>query len=93
MKSTKITAPEGYEIDRDKSTFDEIVFKEVDKEFARSWEELGDFDGYYLNGIGAHHNVADDSNKGLYATKAQAQSALAMAQLSQLMEEVNECQH
>ena len=46
MKSTKITAPEGYEIDRDKSTFDEIVFKEVKNEFAQSWEELGDIGAY-----------------------------------------------
>ena len=29
MKSVKITPPEGYEIDKDKSTFKEIVFKPV----------------------------------------------------------------
>lgn len=29
MKSVKITPPEGYEIDKDKSTFKEIMFKSV----------------------------------------------------------------
>lgn len=33
MKNIKITPPEGYEIDRDKSTFDEIVFKEIKVEY------------------------------------------------------------
>ena len=29
MKSIKITPPEGYEVDKDKSTFKEIVFKPI----------------------------------------------------------------
>ena len=31
MKELKITAPEGYEIDKEKSSFEKIVFKEVEK--------------------------------------------------------------
>ena len=39
MKELKITAPEGYEIDKDKSTFEHIIFKEKqDKE-----KEMSDF--------------------------------------------------
>jgi hypothetical protein len=39
MKELKITAPEGYEIDKEKSTFDHIIFKEkLSKE-----KEMSDF--------------------------------------------------
>ena len=33
-KSVKITPPEGYEVDKEKSTFENIVFKEIKKELA-----------------------------------------------------------
>ena len=42
MKETKIIAPEGYEIDKENSTFEVIKFKEVTKEVnqsAREWLE------------------------------------------------------
>ena len=42
MESIKITPPEGYEIDRDKSTFEEIIFKEIRAEYPKKivfqWE-------------------------------------------------------
>ena len=41
-KSLKINAPEGYEIDKEKSTFEEIVFKKVEDSFSKlpkTWEE------------------------------------------------------
>ena len=41
-KSLKINIPEGYEIDREKSTFEEIVFKKVEDPFSKlpkTWEE------------------------------------------------------
>jgi len=94
MKTIKVTAPDGYEIDRDKSTFDEIVFKPVEKEFAQSWEELGGIEGYYVNANSYMHiqkrGEIGAFKRNTFATKAQAQSALAMAQLSQLMKEVHE---
>ena len=40
-KEMKIQVPEGYEIDREKSTFDSIVFKKVEeKALPKSWEDL-----------------------------------------------------
>ena len=72
MKSTKITAPQGYEIDRDKSTFDEIVFKPVKKEFAQSWEELGMVKGYcidLLSCILKHHIITDKHNANVLPPK------------------------
>lgn len=41
-KSLKINIPEGYEIDKEKSTFEEIVFKKVEDPFSKlpkTWEE------------------------------------------------------
>ena len=41
-KKLKINIPEGYEIDRENSTFEEIVFKKVEDPFAKlpkTWEE------------------------------------------------------
>lgn len=39
MKEMKITPPDGYEIDKEKSTFENIVFKKKDK-LPMSWDEL-----------------------------------------------------
>lgn len=39
MKTQKITPPSGYDIDKDKSTFEEIVFKPIDN-WVRSWDDL-----------------------------------------------------
>ena len=38
-KELKITPPEGYEIDKQKSTLEHIVFKPVDKK-PKTWEEI-----------------------------------------------------
>lgn len=40
MKSIKITPPEGYEIDRENSTFEEIVFKPVRLTYGAICKEL-----------------------------------------------------
>ena len=39
MKTLKIEVPKGYEIDKEQSTFENIVFKEIKKELPKSWEE------------------------------------------------------
>ena len=49
MKTQKIVAPEGYEIDREKSTIDEIVFKEIKKQLPKTWEELNTIKGWYVD--------------------------------------------
>lgn len=41
-KKLKINIPEGYEIDRENSTFEEIIFKKIEDPFAKlpkTWEE------------------------------------------------------
>lgn len=41
-KKLKINIPEGYEIDRENSTFEEIIFKKIENPFSKlpkTWEE------------------------------------------------------
>lgn len=40
MKKLKIESPSGYEIDKEKSTFEKIVFKKVKKELPATLEEV-----------------------------------------------------
>ena len=47
-KELKIQVPEGYEIDKEKSTFEKIVFKKVEKELPKSWEDLYEVGGWFV---------------------------------------------
>lgn len=63
------------------------------KELPKSWEELERVKGYFIgssSGIGDWRGVAENPNKNTFKTKKQAESALAMAQLSQLMAVYND---
>lgn len=88
MKNLKITPPEGYEIDREKSTFEEIIFKPMKKSLPKSWEELEKIKGYYVsNDCNIYHEVGIKctlGNKNIFVTEAQAKATIALAQLSQL---------
>ena len=91
MKNLKITAPDGYEIDKEKSTFENIVFKPLKKELPKSWDELvGISGGYVKSSTSAVYSSSvcptTDANKNVFATKEQAEASLALAQLSQLRE-------
>ena len=90
----KIQAPEGYEIDKEKSTFEKIVFKKVEKEFPKSWEELEVVEGFYIEGdsyIGDCSMVdAIGINKNVFPTKEEAEACLALAQLCQLRDRYND---
>lgn len=46
MKDLKITPPSGYEVDKEKSTFEHIVFKEVIKGITERIKTLGDAINY-----------------------------------------------
>ena len=91
MKTLKINVPEGYEIDREQSTFENIVFKEIKKELPKSWEDLENLKGFYV-GINSDVVVTCDNvlkskiNRFIFATKEQAEASIALAQLSQLRE-------
>jgi hypothetical protein len=89
-KTIQINVPEGYEIDKEKSTFENIVFKPIKKGLPKSWEELEDINGYYVDTncdvSGIDDVWATAKNRNVFATKKQAKAAIALAQLSQLRE-------
>ena len=86
-KEIKIQVPEGYEIDKEKSSFERIVFKK--KKDTNSWEDLKKVEGYYIDnssyivdgGLLAPHQ----EHKNVFLNKKYAKSALALAQISQLL--------
>lgn len=87
-KEIKIEVPQGYEIDKEKSTFEKIVFKKKD-EF-----EHFEFDGAYIdirseiktgNGFDSIFTISEENNKNVWISEAHAKASLAMSQLSVLM--------
>jgi hypothetical protein len=89
MKTLKINVPEGYEIDKEQSTFENIVFKEIEKELPKSWEELGFIAGkmvMYDTKLKTVNTNADTAPRNTFATEEQAEASIALAQLSQLRE-------
>lgn len=92
-KIIKITPPEGYEVDKEKSTFEEIVFKKIENNLPNSWEELKKVSGYYID---SGSDILPDNNfttykciRNLFPTKEEAKAMLAMAQLCQLRDRWN----
>ena len=87
-KEFKVNVPEGYEIDKENSTFECIKFKRVKEQ---RWRDNVNkhFCGYYIDNDSSIHinitEVNDKRNHNMFATKKQAKSALAMARISQIM--------
>ena len=92
-KYFKVECPEGYEIDKENSTLERICFKKIEQE-VRTWEDLI---GKYVPRGSAY--IAKDcqigeinrywafgsNEKNLFIDSKHAKSALAMAQISQLI--------
>lgn len=53
MKELKITPPEGYEIDKENSTFEKIVFKKVEEEltYEKIADKLFQYENYYYTDV------------------------------------------
>ena len=91
MKELKIEIPTGYEIDKEKSTFEKIVFKKKDAK-PRSWEEYcNNFSGelfYFSNRNSIESVVTSDgmsyTAKDYLPSKELAESFLVMMQLMSL---------
>ena len=88
-KELKISVPAGYEIDKENSTFECVKFKPI----VRRWRynPKAPLLGYYISHNSQVRITPDDSmhniaiNYKVFATEKQAKSALAMAQISQIM--------
>ena len=91
-RKLKINIPEGYEIDKEKSTFEEIVFKKVEDPLAKlpkTWEEYRkrtkgytSYYGYSING-----NTYETKFDGFYNeffTKERVKQYVALGKLLQL---------
>ena len=86
-KEVKIEIPQGYEIDRQKSTFEKIVFKKI-PENPKTWEEYCKLTkGSYSNYASTTNMVYKDRHTGAYnelATKERAEQFIALGKLLQL---------
>lgn len=92
-KTITITAPEGYEVDKEKSSFEKIVFRALpDKELPRSWGELNNVSGYYVTDtadLKVYSFLACETNRNTWPTKEEAEASIALAQLCQLRDRYN----
>lgn len=90
MKSLKIEVPEGYEVDKDKSTFENIVFKKIN-EFSNLPKSVKEIEGrcYYINNYGAISTTYTSAPNNL-STKERAEAFLALMQLVELRDVYNE---
>ena len=94
-KELKIEVPQGYEIDKEKSTFEKIVFKKVEKELPKSWEELDIVKGFYVDSLSEIASTVEDTctkeyNRNTFPTKEEAKACIALAQLCQLRDRYND---
>nr|DAP88750.1 MAG TPA: hypothetical protein [Caudoviricetes sp.] len=88
-KKLKIEVPQGYEIDKEKSTFEEIVFKKIEPCNPTTWEEyrrcIYGHISYYCNGSREPYIMRTSS--GVYnefSTKGRVKQYVALGKLLQL---------
>jgi hypothetical protein len=86
-KEIKITVPEGYEIDKENSSFEKIVFKK--KHEVNCWKDLKHVPGVYITDnsclVPAPSDRVLHHNRNIFLNEKYAKSALALAQISQLL--------
>ena len=92
-KELNIIAPEGYEIDKENSTFEKIVFKKIN-ELPKTWEDLKYISGAFISTLNSNIKTinsakTDSSAKNIFPTKELAEAVLALAQLLQLRDKYN----
>ena len=98
MKELKVEVPQGYEIDKENSTFESMKFKKKKQVDIKTWNDLceaGDvsdeirLSGYCLdedsNICMAHRLRVNNRNRNVFATEKEAKSARAASMISQLM--------
>lgn len=94
MDTTKIIAPDGYEIDENNSNISRIVFKKIESKLPTRWGDLKLISGSYVsersNVFKTSNKSVTNADKNVFATSGQARASLALAQLSQLMKVYND---
>lgn len=85
MKELKIEVPQGYEIDKEKSTFEKIVFKKI-KDLPMSFDEMKIPEYWDIyNTILSKHNNGNYTGRcfgeSVYSTKEYAEAFWALSKL------------
>lgn len=84
----EIQVPKGYEIDEEKSTFEKIVLKKK-KVIVNCWEDIKKINGIYIDSYSDFSSCVGRSNShrhhNVFLNEKYAKSALALAQISQLL--------
>lgn len=92
-KTIKITAPSGYEIDRSKSTLEEIVFKPIEpvkEKYPMSVKEIKGRDWYVTSNGGLNDlNGLNYTDINQLKTRELAEAFLALMQLKTICDEWN----
>ena len=93
-KKLKINIPEGYEIDRENSTFEEIVFKKVEDPLAKlpkTWEEYckqtKDYVSYFWSSSSSPNSIIKSWFEGSYnefMTEERVRQYVTLGKLLQL---------
>ena len=90
----KIEVPAGYEVDKEHSTIEKIVFKKIERKLPKRWEELKVVEGFYIDEDSHIHDcpMVDvlRKNKNVFPTEEEAEACLALAQLCQLRDKYND---
>ena len=87
--SFRVPVPEGYEIDQEKSTFENIVFKKIEK---KGWEGLGSIEGFHVtqsSDVEYTRCLTLKGNENVFPMESQARGVIALAQLLQLKKSVD----
>lgn len=87
-KEIKINIPEGYEVDKENSTFECIKFKK--KQVINTWKDIKRIEGCFINNHSEIRKLELPINKdcfdrNVFISERYAKSALALSQISQLM--------
>jgi hypothetical protein len=87
-KQIKIEVPQGYEIDKEKSTFENIILKPIEKKLPLSVEEIPNRP-YYISSHGIVTIYVSEPTKNHLSTENRAKAFLALMQLVELRDAWN----
>lgn len=92
-KTIKIDVPKDYEIDKEKSTFERIVFKKKEDSLPKKWEDLRIISGWWVNSMGELNGVSgistNETTRNIFPSEEEAEAMIAFAQLLQLRNRYN----
>ena len=91
MKTLEIQIPQGHEIDRDNSTFEKIVFKEIEvqSKYPKSVEEVKGRD-WFIKSECEVQKAYISNDKNNLSSEGRAEAFLALMQLVELRDAYNE---